>query len=437
MQTYEAILQHIFNAFPMYHRVGTSAYKEGLENIEALAEMTQHPEKRFKAVHIAGTNGKGSVAHLLASYCQELGLKTALFTSPHLVDFRERIKINGENISQDEVVNFFERYEEPLKRIQPSFFEVTTILAFDYFAAQKVDIAIVEVGLGGRLDATNILTPLLSIITNISLEHTQLLGDTCAKIAFEKGGIIKSNVPVVVGEYSEETLPVFEKLACEKSAPLFLSDAYAVEVEEESMTHFLINLFCNQQPLALQVNFPLPGGYELKNIRTFLTALPILNQYIGAQHFPIREALENVVQNTHLMGRWQVVNDAPFTICDVGHNPAGLQNTMLQLQQLSYRKIHFLVGFVNDKDLESIIPILPKDAFYYLCRASVERALSPEVLGDIFAEARLNYVVGSDVAATYNLLKFNVKKDELVFVGGSCFVVGDFLKAIQNKEILL
>lgn len=435
MSRYEEILSYIFKAFPMYHRVGSSAYKEGLENIEALAAATNHPETRFPIIHIAGTNGKGSVAHLLASYCQELGLKTALFTSPHLVDFRERIKVNGEEIAKEDVIDFFHHYEQELNAIQPSFFEVTTILAFDYFAKQKVDVAIVEVGLGGRLDATNIVHPFLSVITNISLEHTQMLGDTCAKIAFEKGGIIKPNTPVVIGEYTDETLPVFERLAQERNSALTLTDDIQVELLEENLSDFCLNLYQKDQTIAENVRFPLPGLYELKNLKSFLAAVPFINSYYKISETPIARAVENVVRNTRLMGRWQVVSNRPLTICDVGHNPAGLRNTMQQLSQMACGKIHFLIGFVNDKDVDAIMPLLPKNARYYLCQAEIERALAPASLQHFFETEGLEFVVGTSVAATFPLVQFNAQNEDLIYVGGSCFVVGDFLKALQNGVI--
>lgn len=437
MSQYEEILNYIFKAFPMYHRVGNSAYKEGLENIEALATITNHPENRFPIIHIAGTNGKGSVAHLLASYCQELGLKTGLFTSPHLVDFRERIKINGEEISEEDVIHFFEYFDADLKKIQPSFFELTTILAFDYFAKQKVDVAIIEVGLGGRLDATNIVHPILSIITNISLEHTQMLGDTCAKIAFEKGGIIKPHTPVVIGEYNEETLPVFEKIATERKTKLTLPNTIEIKLLQENLSYFLLNIYKDKQLWIENTKFPLPGLYELKNLKTFLAAIPFINQHFQLATFPIQAAIERIIPNTHLMGRWQVVRNNPLTICDVGHNPEGLRNTMQQLSQMKCGKIHFLIGFVNDKDIDSILPLLPKNACYYLCQANIERALAPTSLEPLFKAEGVDYVVGSSVAATFALIQFNAQKDDIIYVGGSCFVVGDFLKAIKEKKLLL
>ena len=437
MSQYEKILNYIFKAFPMYHRVGSSAYKEGLENIEALATITNNPENNFPIIHIAGTNGKGSVAHLLASYCQELGLKTGLFTSPHLIDFRERIKINGKEISEENVIHFFEHYDAELKQIQPSFFELTTILAFDYFAKQKVDVAIIEVGLGGRLDATNIVHPFLSIITNISLEHTQMLGDTCAKIAFEKGGIIKPNTPVVIGEYNEETLPVFEQIASKNSTKLTLTDTIEIKLLQENLSNFLLNIYKDKQLWIENAKFPLPGLYELKNLKTFLASVPFINQYFQLSTFPIRPAIEHVIHNTHLLGRWQIISDKPLIICDVGHNPEGLRNTMQQLSQMKCRKIHFLIGFVNDKDIDSILPLLPQNASYYLCQADIERALAPMALEPLFKAKGVDYVVGSSVAATFALIQFNAQNDDIIYIGGSCFVVGDFLKAIKEKKIHL
>lgn len=429
---YKDILAKIYQAFPMFHRVGKSAYKEGLENIEQLAELTNQPQNKFASIHIAGTNGKGSVAHLMASYCQELGLNTGLFTSPHLVDFRERIRINGKMISEDAVVDFFDKYQTRLDEISPSFFEMTTILAFDYFANQQVDVAVVEVGLGGRLDSTNIITPIASIITNISLEHTQLLGDTLAKIAAEKGGIIKNNVPVVIGEFQEETYPVFQKLSHERQAPLILANQYSMTSQNIDATSCSLDIYHNSDRIFSNVKSPLSGEYELKNINTFLHAVEFVRDYFHKKENPIVEAIEKVISNTHLMGRWQVIQEKPLTICDVGHNPGGLSQTMLQLKSLPHRKIHFLIGFVNDKDVDTILNFLPQDAIYYLCQADIERALSPAELMPKFLAHGLEVVQGDRVANTYSLVKFNALNEDVVFVGGSCFVVGDFLKMLQK-----
>jgi dihydrofolate synthase/folylpolyglutamate synthase len=399
----------------MYHRIGSAAYKEGLENIENLAAMAGHPEKKLKAIHIAGTNGKGSVAHLLASYFQELGWKTGLFTSPHLIDFRERIKINGKMIPEQKVIHFFEKYKEELANISPSFFEMTTILAFDFFAAEKVDIAIIEVGLGGRLDATNILSPILSVITNISLDHIQLLGDSLSKIAFEKAGIIKENIPIIIGECHPETFPVFENTAKLKNAPLYLAEEYSGELQ-------------------------FGADYQQKNLAIFFKCLELFEaerrkqnekHYYGLtvlqSYTLLKNTIQNLHQNTGFLGRWQIVSEKPFTICDVAHNPAGIELVMKQLITLPHNHLHIVLGFVNDKDLEVIIPLLPKDATYYACQAKIERALSTEELFRKLSQSNFNVIKVSTVLEAYNQAKTNAQENDVIFVGGSFYVVGEFL----------
>jgi len=411
--TYTEILDHIFQSFPMYHRIGSAAYKEGLENIELLAEMAGHPEKKIKTIHIAGTNGKGSVAHLLASYFQELDWKTGLFTSPHLIDYRERIKINGKEISEEKVIDFFAKYQEKIAAITPSFFEITTILAFDTFAAENVDIAIIETGLGGRLDATNILSPILSVITNISLEHTKMLGNTLAEIAREKAGIIKPNTPVVIGEYHPETFPVFKATAKAQNAPLHLAEPY-------------------------QGALDFGGIYQRKNLGTALRCLQVLEaestkarrhestKAEGERHLMTEEVLKQSLKN--FMGRWQIVSTAPLTICDVAHNPAGIELVMKQLQQLQHHNLHIIIGFVNDKDIDEIIPFLPKNARYYACQAQVERALPAEELHSKLSSVNLNVIKVNNVLKAYAEALSSAQKDDIIFIGGSFFVVGEFLR---------
>jgi len=408
--TYPEILAHIFQSFPMYHRMGSAAYKEGLENIEQLAVMAGNPEKKLKAIHIAGTNGKGSVAHLLASYFQELGCKTGLFTSPHLIDFRERIKINGEMIPKQKVVDFFAQYQEDITKISPSFFEMTTILAFDYFTNENVDIAIIEVGLGGRLDATNILSPTLSVITNISLDHTKLLGNSLPEIAFEKAGIIKENTPVVIGEYHPETFPIFEKTAKQKNAPLFLAEEYTG-------------------------NLQFGGIYQQKNVGTFMKCVEVIQNAEEQKsrraeknsYGLISSAMQNLHKNTGFMGRWQVVSENPLTICDVAHNPAGIEWVMKQLQVLPHNHLHIILGFVNDKDIDEIIPLLPKNATYYACQAQIERALPAEELYKKLTQTNLKVIKIPKIIGAYKQAKSNAQKNDIIFVGGSFFVVGEFL----------
>jgi dihydrofolate synthase/folylpolyglutamate synthase len=392
----------------MYHRIGSSAYKEGLENIEQLAEMAGNPEKNLKTIHIAGTNGKGSVAHLLSSCFQESGYKTGLFTSPHLIDFRERIKINGKMISEQNVIDFFEKYQEKITAISTSFFEMTTILAFDYFAKENVDIAIIEVGLGGRLDATNILSPTLSVITNISFDHTKLLGNTLTEIAHEKAGIIKENTPVVIGEYHPETFPVFEQTARQKNAPLYLAEKYTGDLS-------------------------FGGIYQRKNIGTFLKCVELFDEMMRRfddKMMKLENAIQNLHQNTGFMGRWQVVSKKPLTICDVAHNPSGIELAMKQLQALPHYHLHIILGFVNDKDMEEILPILPKTATYYACQAQIERALPAEELFNKLSSFNLKVIKVPKVINAYKHAKSAANENDIVFIGGSFFVVGEFL---ENK----
>ncbi|MCL2245960.1 MAG: Mur ligase family protein, partial [Lentimicrobiaceae bacterium] len=371
---------------------------------------------------IAGTNGKGSVAHLLASYFQELGWKTGLFTSPHLIDYRERIKINGKEISEQTVIDFFAKYQDRMAEIAPSFFEMTTILAFDTFAAENVDIAIIETGLGGRLDATNILSPILSVITNISLEHTKMLGNTLAEIAREKAGIIKENRPVVIGEYHPETFPVFEETAKAKNAPLFLAEAYQGVLE-------------------------FGGIYQRKNLGTAIKCVKVLEAESRKQKADLtshsspliplsspltsinpEEILKNLPQTTGFMGRWQIISQLPLTICDVAHNPAGIELVMKQLQQLPHNGLHIILGFVNDKDIEGILSLLPKNAQYYACQAQIERALPAEELHNKLSSVNLKVIKIHNVLKAYEEALKNAKKDDVIFIGGSFFVVGEFLK---------
>jgi len=422
---YKSILENIFKAYPMYHKIGSAAYKEGLENIEALLQIVGNPEKNLKTVHIAGTNGKGSVAHLLASYYQELGYKTGLYTSPHLVDFRERIRINGEMIEEQQVVDFFQQYQPQFDTLEPSFFEMATALAFWHFAQQKVDIAIVEVGLGGRLDATNVITPLLSVITNITLEHTQLLGDTIAKIAFEKAGIIKQDVPVVVGEFHPESFPVFTDIANRKNAPLFLAeDNYEItgDLDDLTIKDFDGNL------LYQHISLPFQGDYQRKNLKTFLQAVEVLQQLQPVDKEVVVPAIEHVVANTGFTGRWQVLRQEPLTICDVGHNVGGLSLTMPQLNALNCRQLRMVFGMVKDKDIKHIIPLLPKKALYYICQAQIERALPSEELAAMFSAAGLTCRIHHSVKEAFNAAQADAAPDDVVFVGGSCFVVGDLLQ---------
>ncbi|GEQ85571.1 tetrahydrofolate synthase [Patiriisocius marinistellae] len=388
----------------MYQRVGKSAYKADLSNTLLLANYLGNPENKFKSIHVAGTNGKGSTSHMLASILQEAGYKVGLYTSPHLKDFRERIKINGQPIAKRNVSSFVEKHKSFFKENQLSFFEMTVGLAFDYFSKEEVDIAVIEVGLGGRLDSTNIIIPEISIITNIGLDHTQFLGTTLPEIAKEKAGVIKENVPIVIGEYNTNTIAVFEQIAKEKNADLYK----AFETKGALMSS------------------DLKGDYQKNNIRTVQMAVKILkdkNFHIGIQH--LAKGLQNVVKNTGLLGRWQILQKEPLIVCDTAHNKDGLQFTMRQLEKLNYRVIHIVLGFVSDKDLDEVLSLFPKHARYYFCQPAVERAMDVTILKNKATKHDLKGSVYPSVNDALNAAKKEQVNHDVVYVGGSTFVVAE------------
>ena len=394
----------------MYQRVGPAAMKKDLGNTLALCKHLGNPESQFKSIHIAGTNGKGSVAHMLASVCQEAGLKVGLYTSPHLVDFRERIKINGAMVPESFVIDFTEKIQSTITDIQPSFFELTVAMAFDYFAKQQVDITIIETGLGGRLDSTNVITPLISVITNIGYDHTDMLGETLGEIAGEKAGIIKAGVPSVVGKRNTETDPVFMKKATAVGSDLSFA-------EDLNLPNYTSDL---------------TGSYQVENVRTVAAALNILNHpQITEQH--IIDGLKHVVQNTGLAGRWQVIQHQPKVICDTGHNKDGLTRIIEQLESETYNKLHIVFGQVGGKKTEETIELLPREAEYYLCAPSVIRGLPVGQLAELFMQEALSYKTFNSVKDAYSAALQNAEHTDLIFVGGSTFVVADFLAFIQSK----
>lgn len=390
----------------MYQRVGQSAYKADLAATLNLAKYLKNPEKSFKSIHVAGTNGKGSTSHMLASVFQEAGYKTGLYTSPHLKDFRERIKINGQMISEQYVSNFVQNHRPFFESNQLSFFEMTVGLAFEYFRSENVDIAIVEVGMGGRLDSTNIITPEVSVITNIGLDHTQFLGDTLEKVAVEKAGIIKDRVPVIIGETSPETKRVFEEIALERNAPIVFAEM------NDASTY----------------SSDLKGSYQQKNIRTVISILRMLQKKgwnISEEN--IQKGLMNTVKNTGLMGRWQILGQAPKVICDTAHNREGLQIVLDQLASEDFQNLHIILGVVSDKDLASILPLFPKDAIYYFCRPNIPRGLDASLL---LSRARGFGLIGQEyisVSKAYEAALKAALPQDLVFVGGSTFVVAEVL----------
>lgn len=390
----------------MYQRQGAVAYKEDLSNTILLAAHLGNPQEKFASVHIAGTNGKGSTSHMLASVLQEAGYTVGLYTSPHLKDFRERIRINGVPVSEQYVVDFIATNKLFFEENQLSFFEMTVGMAFDYFASQEVDIAIIEVGLGGRLDSTNIITPEVSVITNIGLDHMQFLGDTHSEIAFEKGGIIKEGVPVVIGEYHPETEIVFDTLSRKRNAPLH--KAYAFD--------------------AIPMKSDLKGTYQQHNIRTVQVVIAQLQHKgygVGIQH--IAKGLLNVVKNTGLQGRWQSLGEEPTIICDTGHNKEGLSYVLPQLETIDYDRLHIVLGVVSDKDLESILPLFPKHAIYYFCKPSVARGMSAIKLQETASRFDLKGYRYESVEEALQMAKKDATPEDLIFIGGSTFVVAEVL----------
>lgn len=401
---YLETLDYLFSQLPMYQRIGNAAYKANLDNTYRLSEILNHPEKQFKSVHIAGTNGKGSTSHMLAAVLQEAGYKVGLYTSPHLKDFRERIKINGEMISENDVIDFVKEYKHEFEKIQLSFFEWTVGLSFHYFAKQKVDIAIVETGLGGRLDSTNIVTPEVAVITNISMDHTQFLGDTLTKIAAEKAGIIKSTIPIVIGETQAEIKPVFIEKAKQLNASIQFADEGLIQEYESD----------------------LKGAYQQKNKKTVVATIQVLQELgwkIAENH--IKQGLLNVVKNTGLMGRWQVLSKQPFTVCDTGHNEAGITLILAQLAEQTYEKLHFVLGVVNDKDITNILQLLPKNATYYFCQAKIPRALEVDILAEKAMAVGLSGTAFPTVEAAYQAAQKNATAQDMIFIGGSTFVVAE------------
>lgn len=402
---YQETTNWMFNQLPMYQLQGASAYKEDLTNIKLLVDHLDNPQNRLKCIHVAGTNGKGSTSHMLASVLQEAGYKVGLYTSPHLKDFRERIKINGEEISEDFVCEFVAKHKDFFEANDMSFFEMSVGLAFDYFASEKVDIAIIEVGLGGRLDATNIITPLVSVITNIDLDHTQFLGNTPAAIAGEKAGIIKPNVPVVIGEYTNETQSVFLAKAEENKAPIYFASDLISQV------------------------FPsdLIGDYQFHNKKTVQQTIAVLNSQneFKVSDENLKSGLSKVVKNTGLQGRWQQLGENPKIICDTAHNKHGLTVVMNQIQNETFDKLHIVLGVVNDKDLDTILPLFPKNAQYYFCRPDSSRGLATEILKEAAKKYDLIGAKYDSVAEAFDSARQNAAQNDFIYVGGSTFVVAE------------
>jgi dihydrofolate synthase / folylpolyglutamate synthase len=427
---YQQSVSYLFSKLPVFERTGITAYKGDLTNVIAFCALLGNPQETLNAIHVAGTNGKGSSSHMLASILQEKGLKVGLFTSPHLKDFRERIRINGEKIPKSYVTGFVKKYITEFERIGLSFFEMTVGLAFEYFNNCEVDLAVIEVGLGGRLDSTNIITPLVSVITNISFDHMQLLGNTLEKIAGEKAGIIKPGVPVVIGESQREIRHVFLEKAKETGSDVLFADSLFALKRKASPDalndHFNVDILRDDKPFLKNIRTPLTGIYQLKNIVTVMGVIEKLNSIgISISGDEIRRGFRRVIRNTHLSGRWQVMSRSPLTIYDTGHNEAGLIEIINQLNSISFHQLHFVFGVVKDKDISKILTILPKNATYYFCRAAIPRALDQEDLKRQAIQAGLTGESYPSVRQALTAAREKAEKEDLIFVGGSTFVVSE------------
>ena len=425
--TYQEATEYLFNSTPLFQNVGKDAYKEGLENTLLLDKHFNHPHQQYQTIHIAGTNGKGSCSHTLAAILQEAGYKVGLYTSPHLVDFRERIRVNGACIPEERVVRFVEEERAFFEPLHPSFFEITTALAFLYFAEQKVDIAVIEVGLGGRLDCTNIISPLLSVITNISFDHVQFLGNTLDKIASEKAGIIKPNTPVIIGETTPETRPVFVEKALQCQAPIRFA-----EEEHELQTISEANDGTREYKTIHfgTINGVLNGDCQIKNTQTILAAVSELQKTLHISEQNIRDGFRNVCQTTGLRGRWQKLADSPKTYCDTGHNVGGISYIVKQLERIPCAQKRIVIGMVNDKDIAHVLEMLPKDAIYYFTQAKVKRALPAEALLAQAKEKGLDGKAFPSVIEAYTAARNEASSDDLIFIGGSTFIVADLFTDI-------
>ena len=395
----------MFEQLPMYQNIGGGAYKKDLKNIKLLCNYLNNPQKNFRSVHVGGTNGKGSTSHMISSVLQEAGYKVGLYTSPHIKDFRERIKINGESISKDYVTNFINKNFDFFKKNKLSFFEMTVGLSFDYFSSNEVDLAIIEVGMGGRLDSTNIISPLLSIITNISIDHTKFLGTKISQIAFEKAGIIKQNTPVVIGEYNNEIKEIFKFNAKQMNAPIY---------------------FTNQID-NIDFNCDLKGKYQVKNIHTTLNTLKVLGNHFDFSKDNISNGLSRISQNTGLIGRWHKIQNKPLTICDTAHNESALKEVVGQLLELNHKRLHFILGFSNDKDIESISKVFPQKSEYYFVEPNVGRAMPKAYLKEIFQKSGKKGFICNSVNDAFTIANDKSENNDVIFIGGSTFVVAEIL----------
>ncbi|MDF2157708.1 folylpolyglutamate synthase/dihydrofolate synthase family protein [Algoriphagus sp. CAU 1675] len=422
---YQETLDYLYHALPMFQRVGASAFKKDLSNTIALCAHLGNPERKFKSIHVAGTNGKGSTSHSLAAILQSAGYKVGLYTSPHLKSFTERVRVNGKEISQEAVVRFVDQNKSFLDQLKPSFFEMTVGLAFWYFAEEEVDVAVIEVGMGGRLDSTNVISPVLSVITNIGFDHMQFLGDTLPLIAEEKAGIIKSKVPVVISQTQEETSPVFLKKANEQGAPIVFADHHwKVEKIKEREGKAMYKYSSTEK--TGELNFGLLGNYQRFNLPGILESVVQL-QKVGwlITKEAVENGLANVSELTGLKGRWQILGQTPLVICDTGHNEPGIQEILQQLKSYTFQRLWMVIGMVQDKDISKILMLLPKDAHYVFCQASLPRALAASSLEEKALEFGLKGTCIPDVNEALNFARKNAAPNDLIFVGGSTFVVAE------------
>jgi dihydrofolate synthase/folylpolyglutamate synthase len=413
----------------MYQREGSSAYKADLKNIEILCNHLDFPQNRFRSVHIGGTNGKGSVSHMLASVLYSAGYKTGLYTSPHLKDFRERIRINGEEISEQDVIDFVEKNKSIIDEIRPSFFEMTVAMAYDYFAKENVDVAFIEVGLGGRLDSTNLITPLLSIITNISLDHTELLGNTIKEIAKEKAGIIKKNIPVIIGETHPDSREVFNTISKQQNSKIFYADQdYFSEFSDLYQDeNRILNIMDDKKAIYKDLILDLPGIYQRKNIITVIKALELLKNRFRIEESDIRNGLKNVRTYTKLIGRWHILGHAPLIIADTGHNTAGINEVIKQINTMKFNQLRFIFGTVNDKTIDEMLKLLPQSGIYYFTKADIPRALDEIILKKKAENFGLKGFTFKNTKEAYKAAIHDAEQNDLIFIGGSTFIVAELI----------
>jgi len=428
--TYRETLSNLFASIPNYDRTGPSGYKPGLDNTIELCNLLENPQKTFKTIHVTGTNGKGSVSHMLASILQTKNLRVGLYTSPHLQDFRERIRVNGKKVPISFVTSFVNKHQGDFEKIKPSFFEMSVAMAFRFFKEQQVDIAVVEVGLGGRLDSTNIIIPLLSVITNVSYDHMQFLGDNLENIAAEKAGIIKPGIPIVIGETQKEIMDIFIRKARKTKSPITFADKHYspenIRMAGKRIKNLVMDIYKEDELFIRHLSSPLPGLYQIRNILTVMGACEALN-LLRFQITPedIRIGIRDVVKRTELKGRWQVLSRKPLTICDTGHNTGGLTEVLRQIDTISFNHLHFVFGTVSDKPLDPILELLPRTATYYFCKADIPRGLDAKLLLD---QARVSGLRGKaypSVKAAMEAARKSAQPNDLIFIGGSTFVVGE------------